>query len=121
MAGVDVPEYLNNIRELLRTDAKMFRIMVSRQVQGRLLPQVEGTRAELEGDLWDLLVFCLDGHEVIAPPLDDEVYGRAQEATEAGASLATEGKAAFPRAATAVLAALDTLREVGVYPPPKLR
>ncbi len=68
----------------------------------------------------ELLVFCLDGHEAEIPDLDDAVLERAQEAVQAGKSLSSGEPARFPRAAGAVLEALSTLREAGVYPRPKL-
>jgi len=112
-------EYLQNIRALLQSDYARFRVMVERQVQVRVLPKLKGTRAGLETELWELLVLCLDGHQVSAPTLDDQTYERAQKATQSGTDLNGEQSAEFPRAAVAVLSALEQLRDVGVYPPPR--
>jgi hypothetical protein len=98
-----------------------FGIMVERQVQVRVLPGVAGSRANLEPQLWELLVFCLDGHEAEIPGLDDASFERALVAVQSGKTLSGEAQAAYPRAATAVMKAIETLREVGVYPPPKIR
>ena len=118
-SAASISEYLTNIRELLRLDPHKFGLMVERQVQRRLLPRLHGTRANLEPELWALLVFCLDGAEAAAPPLTDETLESAKGAAQAGTSLTGEDQAAFPRAAHAVLETLDTVREAGVYPPPK--
>jgi hypothetical protein len=119
--SASVTEYVTNMRQLLGADRAKFGIMVERQVQFRLLPQVQGHRAALEPQLWDLLVFCLDGHDAPVPRLDDAAYARAAEAVKGAQALAGGRAAAWPRAASAVLAALQALRETGIYPPPKLR
>ena len=119
--SVNLPEYLANMRALLRRDEVKFGLMVERQVQVRVLPCVSGARAALEPHLWELLVFCLDGHEATAPSLDDATFERAHDAADAGTRMLGEGEAPFPRAAAAVIRTLDTLREVGVFPPPKLK
>ena len=112
-----LPDYLSNIRELLRAKPT-FKLMVERQVQCRVLPKVSGSRAKLEPQLWELLVFCLDGHEASIPELSDPNVERAQQATVEGTTLSGQETAAFPKAANAVLKTLETLREIGVYPPP---
>src|SRR5687767_7851753 len=118
--AVDVAEYLTNMRELLAKDRAKFGLVVERQVQFRLLPQVAGHRAALEPLLWDLLVFCADGHEARAPALDDAAFARATELVRAGKGM-VKAEAVWPRAAAAVLEALTALRQSGIYPPPKIR
>lgn len=120
MGSSVVLEYIENMRALIDQQPHLFGMMVERQVQARLLPRISGTRQALEPDLWALVVFCLDGHQAEAPPLTDETFERASAAAAQGQRLGGEGEAAYPRAAQAVVAALATLREAGVYPPPRL-
>ncbi len=115
-----IAEYIANMKELLSEKPELFRLMVERQIQVRLLPKVQGSRVELEPSLWALLVFCTEGHEAAAPAMNDDIFLQAQEAVAKGANL--EGtKAVFPAAAVAVLKTLEVLREAGSFPPPKLR
>ena len=118
---VNLPEYLRNTRELLRLDAAKFSLMIERQVQVRVLPSVAGPRAELEEPLWQLLLLCLDGHEADAPPLTQAAWEKALSAAQNGQAVGNGAAAPYPRAARAVLQTLTTLREVGVFPPPKLK
>ena len=115
-----VREYVGNMRALLTTNAARYGLLVERQVQFALLPKVAGPRHALEPALWELLALLLDGHEATPPALDDATFARAVEAAKAGVGLASGGPARFPRAAAAVLSALTELREIGVYPKPKL-
>lgn len=115
-----VPEYLANVRALLRSDMRRWRMVVERQVLSQLLPKVAGSRAALEAPLWELLVLCLDGIEATAPELSDEAFEAAKQAAADGHAYLCDGPAEFPRAAVGVAMLLAELREVGVYPPPKL-
>lgn len=115
-----VPEYLGNLRALLRSDMKRWRMVVERQVLSQLLPRVSGSRAALESPLWELLILCLDGVEATAPELTDEQFEAARQAATDGTAYQAAGPAAFPRAAAGVAALISQLREVGVYPPPKI-
>jgi len=119
MADV-LPEYLGNLRALLQSDMKRWRLVVERQVLTQILPRVSGSRASLESNLWELLVLCLDGAEAAAPDLNDERWEAAREAAADGQALLGDGAAEFPRAAIGVAMLLAELREVGVYPPPKI-
>ncbi len=116
MPGV-VSEYIVNMRGLLRDNPKMFGIMVERQVQGRLLKKLRGKRVDLEPQLWELLIFCLNGHEALAPPLDENLFSRAEQAATDQGRLDASGPACYPKAAQAVLRTMLVLREVGMYPP----
>jgi len=118
--GVSVVEYVDNMRALLAEQPELYGLMVERQVQSRLLPRVAGSRAHLEPELWTLLVFCLDGHDAAVPPLDDATYERAVAAALGGNGLGSGGAARFPDAAKAVAQTMVELREVGVYPRPRL-
>ncbi|MEZ4271841.1 MAG: hypothetical protein R3C68_10555 [Myxococcota bacterium] len=107
-------EYLHNTRELLRLDPHKFGLTIERQVQFRVLPRIAGSRAALEPQLWELLVFCLDGHESKAPAFDDAAYAeKSAERRRVRAITYSTNAAAYPKAAAAVLAAISTLREVG--------
>ncbi len=117
---VDLDEYLGNLRALLRAEPARWRLVVERQILARVLPQLAGPRAALEGGLWQLLCFCLDGHDAVAPALDPPTVARATAAAENGRRIDGAAPAAFPRAATAVAAALAELQQHGVYPPPTL-
>lgn len=118
--SVDVLEYIENMGALLRQQPELFGFMVERQIQARLLPRVAGSRQALEPKLWALLIFCLDGHEAGVPPLDDDAFTRAEQAAREGTGSSGAGAAAYPEAARSVIATLSSLREVGVYPPPRL-
>jgi hypothetical protein len=115
-----VREYVGNVRALLNTSAARYGLLVERQVQFALLPKVAGQRAVLEPALWELLALLLDGHEVSAPALDEAAWTKATAAVAAGTGLTHDGPARFPRAAAAIARALTELREIGVYPKPKL-
>jgi hypothetical protein len=118
--SVKVSEYVDNVRALWRQDPVRWRVVIERQVLVQVLPRLQGTRALLEPDLWQLLVLCLDGPDTEAPPLDDGAFGRAEQAVAKGRALLEDRPAAFPRAATAVHGVLVTLRQAGLYPPPKV-
>lgn len=113
-------EYLQNTRALLHKNYSVFHLSIERQVQFQVLPRLVGNRASLEPHLWDLLVLCLDGHEVTAPPLQDTQWNLAKTAVAQQTALLSEKRATYPKAAAAVLKAIETLRAVGVLPPPKL-
>lgn len=115
-----VREYVGNMRALLTTNAARYGLLVERQVQFALMPKVTGPRHALEPALWDLLTMLLEGHEVATPALDDAAFAKAVEAMKAGKSWVSNGPARFPKSAAAVMAALTELREIGVYPKPKL-
>ena len=115
-----VPEYLENLRALLRSDMKRWRMVVERQVLSQLLPKVSGSRAALESPLWELLILCLDGVEATPPDLTDDGFEAAKQAAADGHAYLGEGPAAFPRAAVGVAMLIAELREVGVYPPPRI-
>lgn len=117
---VQLAEYLANIKALLRLDPNRWRIVVEKQVQAHVLPYIAGTRAQLEPRLWELLVFCLDGHEAPVPEMTEQRREAAVAAARDGRMLAGQQRAAFPRAAVETALVLEELREVGVYPPPKL-
>ena len=117
--NVDLREYLDNLRALLRTDEARWRIVVERQVQQQALPKVAGTRHDLEPLLWELLIFCLDGHEATPPALSDDSLETARAAAGDGRGFAID-KAAYPRAAVATTMTILLLREVGVLLPPKI-
>jgi len=110
-------EYIENMRALLRQKPELFGLMVERQIQGRLLGKIAGSRATLEPSLWALLIFCVDGHEAGVPALDDAAYQQLGAMVETGSDSSGQGRAAYPVAARAVMATLTTLREGGVYPP----
>lgn len=114
-------ELVENLRALLSNNAARFGLMVERQVQFALLPKLEGTRPALEPHLWSLLVLLLDGHEAPVPAADEALWRRALEAAQAGTTLAGDRPARFPKAAVAIAGAAVVLREVGVYPRPKLQ
>jgi hypothetical protein len=115
-----VREYVGNMRALLTTNAARYGLLVERQVQFALLPKVTGPRHALEPALWELLAMLLDGHEAAPPALDDAAFTKAVEAAKTGKNFTASGPARFPKAAAAVLIALTELREIGVYPKPKL-
>lgn len=115
-----VREYVGNMRALLATNAARYGLLVERQVQFALMPKVSGPRHALEPALWDLLTLLLDGHEAAAPALDDATFAKAVEAVKAGKSWVTNNPARYPKSAAAVMAALSEVREIGVYPKPKL-
>ncbi len=116
----ELRQYVDNLRTLLRQDGLRFASMVERQVQFALLPHLSGKRADLEPSLWDLLFVCIAGPTACAPLLSEETWQRAVDAVERGTFWESDEAAPFPKAARAVWAALTTLREVGVYPKPKL-
>lgn len=118
--SVDVAEVTENLRAMLRLNAKRFGLMVERQVQGALLPRVQGSRAALERPLWSLLVLLVAGHEAATPPLDDAAFETWTACASAGTDHSGQKRAAFPRAAAAVADALSQLREHGVLPTPRL-
>jgi hypothetical protein len=118
--GINVIEYVDNMRALLVEQPQFYGLMVERQVQARLLPRLAGSRVRLEPELWPLLVFCLEGHEVAAPAFDEEQIQRALAAASGGTRLMGDGAAVYPAAAKSVAEALVVLREVGVYPRPVL-
>lgn len=119
-ANNELPQFIENTRQLLQLNAAKFGLMVERQVQAALLPTLVGPRSQLEPDLWRLLVLLLDGHEAAAPPFDDSLWERACAASASGLSLDPARPARFPRAAAAVVRTMTDLREVGVLPRPKL-
>lgn len=115
-----VREYIDNTRTLLAMNAARYGLLIERQVQFALLPKIQGPRAQLEPALWELLALLLDGHEGQVPALDDDAFAKATTAANAGAAYSHAGPARFPRAAAAIAKALAELREIGVYPKPKL-
>ena len=117
-APEEISGYLDNVKALLRLDAARWRMVVERQVLSQVLPKLSGNRAALEPQLWDLLIFCLDGHDGNAVGMDDERWEQARSCAAEGLALDTERPAAFPRAAVEVAMVLTELRELGVYPPP---
>lgn len=118
-SGNDVLEYIESMGALLRQQPELYGIMVERQVQSRLLPKIAGPRVTLEPTLWQLLIFCLEGHEAVVPALDDVLFEKARAAATNRATLAGDQTAAFPDAALAVIRIMETLREAGSYPPPR--
>lgn len=120
MTAEIVREYVGNMRALLTMNAARYGLLVERQVQFALLPKVTGPRSSLEPALWELLAMLLDGHDAPIPPLDDTAFAKAVEAAKAGKNFGANGPAKFPKAAMAILGALTELREIGVYPKPKL-
>ncbi|MEM6730160.1 MAG: hypothetical protein AAF658_01315 [Myxococcota bacterium] len=116
--SVDVAEVTDNLRTMLRMNAKRFGLMVERQVQVALLPKVQGPRAALEEPLWELLVLLVDGHEATAPPITEEALEDWFECAESAVNHARTDRAAFPKAAAAVARAMRALHEHGVLPPP---
>ena len=120
MTAAIVREYIDNTRTLLNMNAARYGLLVERQVQVALLPKIQGPRAVLEPALWELLALLLDGHEGQAPALDDTTWAKASACATSGVALSHDGPARFPRAASAVATALAQLREIGVYPKPKL-
>ncbi len=121
--GIQLGEYLDNIKALLRSDESRWRIVVERQVQVQVLPNVTGVRADIERKLFELLILCLDGHEAVlegGPALNDESWEAARHAASIGRSLSGEVEATHPRAAVAVALVIAEVRESGVYPPPKI-
>jgi hypothetical protein len=119
-AVLQLDEYLDNLRALLRADPNRWRLVVERQVLARVLPQLRGPQASLEAGLWQLLLLCLDGHEAVTPPLEAALLERAAQAATTGRTLAGTGPAVYPRAGAAVAKALLQLREHGIFPPPKV-
>ena len=83
-----LPEYLGNLRELLNSDLKRWRMIVERQVLTQVLPKLKGSRTSLEPGLWELLILCLDGVEANAPELDDEHWEAARQAAADGQATA---------------------------------
>ncbi|MBC7792314.1 MAG: hypothetical protein H7Z43_01285 [Clostridia bacterium] len=120
MTAMLVREYIDNTRTLLGMNAARYGLIVERQVQFALLPKIQGQRAVLEPALWELLALLLDGHDGQVPALDDNAWAKASAAATRGAAFSSDGPARFPRAAAAVARALGELREIGVYPKPKL-
>ena len=114
----ELPEYVENLRALLRLDLGLWRVVVERQILATLLPHLSGNRVELETHLWALLIICLDGHEAPVPTLSDVTWDKAIAAVKAGRSLANTDDAVFPRAARGLVEALITLRETGIFPRP---
>jgi hypothetical protein len=117
---VQLAEYLANIKALLRLDPNRWRIVVEKQVQAHVLPHIAGTRAQLEPRLWELLIFCLDGHEASVPEMTEQRWEAAVAAARESRMLVGRERAVFPRAAIETALVLAGIREVGVYPPPKL-
>ena len=113
----ELPEYVDNLRALLRLDAGLWRVVVERQILATLLPRLAGNRAALETHLWALLIICLDGHEAPPPALTDAAWTKALGAAKTGQGFSTPA-APFPRAAVGVAEALAALRETGVFPRP---
>lgn len=120
MTAEIVREYIGNTKTLLGMNAARYGMLVERQVVFALLPKIQGQRAVLEPALWELLALLLDGHEGQVPALDDNAWAKAAEAATTGAAYSHDGPARFPKAASAVAKALGELRDVGVYPKPKL-
>lgn len=118
--GIQLGEYLDNIKALLRGDESRWRIVVERQVQTRVLPNVVGARVDIEPLLFALLILCLDGHQAEIPELTDETWETARDAARSERSMSGEAAAVFPRAAVAVALVITEVREAGVYPPPKI-
>lgn len=116
----ELSEYAANIRALLRTKPGLFAPAVDRQVRFALLPKLQGNRAALEHHLWNLLILCLDGPDASVPELDAAVWEQAAAAAADGQRRDGQGTAAHARAAAALKDALETLREHGVYPAPKM-
>jgi len=115
---IDLQEYLTNTKALLGLDHARWRVVVERQVQAQVLPNVKGTRVELEPQLWALLVLCLDGHLADVPELTEAGWERGVETARKGSQLGGDGNACYPRAALAVVEVMEQLREAGIYPPP---
>jgi len=115
-----LPEYVENLRALLRNNEARYGLMVERQIQAQLLRKMTGLRASLELPLWALLVLCLDGYQAQVPPLDDATFVAASQAAGASTSLGRAGPASYPQAARSLVNAMAVLRQYGVYPKPKL-
>ncbi|MBI5510633.1 MAG: hypothetical protein HY903_17890 [Deltaproteobacteria bacterium] len=116
--AAQLPEYIDNVRALLRRAPGTWRLVVERQILATLLPALSGHRARLEPDLWALLCLCLDGHEAEPPALSDALWERAFTAAQGGRNSSDTLPAAYPRAARAVADAILCLRETGVFPRP---
>jgi hypothetical protein len=117
--ATELPEYVDNLRALLRLNYGLWRAVVERQILATLLPKLVGNRAKLEAPLWTLLIICLDGHEAPTPACADPAWEQALAAAKTGRGYATPAAAApFPRAAAGVAEVLVILREVGVFPRP---
>lgn len=115
----ELKSYADNLRALLTSNATRWGLVIERQVQFAFLPKISGTRAALEPSLWSLLVLLLEGHEAGVPALEDTLAQKALAAALLGQNLAGT-PARFPKAAAAVARAMSELRELGVYPRPKL-
>ena len=116
-----LPEYVDNLRALLRSNKARFDMMVERQIQAQLLREMTGLRADLEPHLWALLILCLNGHEAPVPALDEAAFTAAQQSAQGGTGLGQPGPCRYPQAARALVTAMIELRQHGVYPRPKLR
>ncbi len=119
--AAQLAEYVDNLRALLAQGDVRFGLMVDRQVQAALLPKLSGSRGALEPHLWELLVLCLEGPAGDRVQLDQGSWDKAVLAAQSGQGLSPGQPARFPRAAQALLQALLTLREHGVYPKPRAK
>ena len=114
-----INEYLDNIQALLKKEPQ-FSIVIERQIQHRLVPQIAGVQAELEPALWRLLCFCLDGPTHELTELSEHNRQVAQKSIENLLNFQQNGPARYPNAAKSIWEIFLILAERGLYPAPKI-
>tara|TARA_B100000959_G_scaffold243776_1_gene267294 strand:+ start:327 stop:686 length:360 start_codon:yes stop_codon:yes gene_type:complete len=113
-----IDEYLENMQALLK-QAPHFKLVVERQIQHRLLPDMSGVKAELEPALWKLLLFCLNGQSH-AVELTPQAREQAHESVGKSENYQQNQAASYPKAAKQTWQILDALHTHGSYPPRKI-
>lgn len=117
MTSFKLDEYIKQIRALLRLDPVRWSVIVERQIQYAVLPKIQGNRARLEPQLWELLFFCLDGHEAVIPPFNESLWQQIPQWLQQETGSHAQHEAVYLAAAKTVFHVMTLLREHGVYPP----